>query len=368
MNTEKQRLDDLLAKLPLPATLPRDGSTATVETNDERWARQLERTLARVRSDASSAEAAKPYRADLELDNVLRTPLPLEACEPAPNQSADAESNRTDPDGFDGIFSGEALDTDPLRAPLKSGEHAHLRPVESRQPLSPDLPTPHRQRQRFSLTLVLGGATTLVAAAAALGLFIRSERQSTEALRLAALETASNAVVAPNQPTAENGNYGQDVIAVGPQGQPLPAPEPANAAVVTAPIQPLAANHAAAAKAAAPRDATAHGHVVSALTQAEPELLPAAGPSELPDHPSMGAILAAFARRQGDAKRCLPPNTSGTHVALTFANTGKVAQIAVVNSALDATTQNCIRAALGTIQVEPFAKKQYDATLPLSSP
>lgn len=203
-------------------------------------------------------------------------------------------------------------------------------------------------------------------------MFIRTERQSALSERVAALEAAASAVPAPNQPQKANGLDGNDlnVIVVDANGEPLVAPAAENAVATTAKAKGFVAanHHATTTKGFLPEGASVNGNGVNAPAKVEPELSPASGPSALPDHPSMGAILAAFARRQADAKRCLPPNTSGTHVALTFANTGKVAQIAVVSSTLDATAQACVRAALGTIQVEPFAKSQYEATLPLSSP
>lgn len=378
MNAEKPRLDELLANLPLP-TSPQATVKEPRERDSARFAKHLERTLARIQAErtASYTQARTDcLRPDLEMDDVLRTPLPLEPGEPDPNQFR-VDARRTPPlESFEGIFAGETLDSDPLRAPLKSGEHAHFRPAVAPSPSvdALDNSTPHKSRPR--LALVLGGVTTFLAAAAAVALFIRIERKETPQAEVAVASVAPVAanvdVTAPSKPISNASSDAQAVPgpveaengkAVSVAASKAVAP-PSVVAVASRAVKPTAGQER---EWLTPRASIRAGaeEGTGAAPRDEPALLPAAGPNEVPDRPTMGAILSAYSKKQAEAKRCLPPNTTGTHVTLTFSSAGKVTHVAVQPSDLDATSQACIKAALRSVQVAPFARKQFDVTLAL---
>jgi hypothetical protein len=377
MNTEKQNLDDLLAKLPLPSGERLDVSTEGRLKDSKRWENQLEQTLARIKAERVETPLAVKPRPDfsmaqvsmaqVSMDDVLRTPLPLEAGEPDPNRlSFDGAATDT-VKGFDGIFEGESLDSDPLRAPLKSGEHAHFRPAVTpvTETETPTKPATSTGKRRF--ILVLGSATTMLAAAAAVALFLRTEPNVKELSTVAAAPVEANhAVPATDQPKPENldglKNAAANVNSEVPKLR-------ADSETATAQVPPHAMKTASArvakgiAKSAefdplAPRPA-------AASAPKEPALMPASGPNELPDHPTMGAVMSAYSKRQAEAKRCLPSGESGAKVSLSFVSSGKVTRVTVLPTSLAPTVQACVFSALSAVQVEPFARTHYEVTLSL---
>jgi hypothetical protein len=378
MNTEKHRLDDLLATLPLPNGERLDVSTEGRLKDSKRWENQLEQTLARIQAERVGTPLAVKPRPDfsmdpgstdpgsmdpVSMDQVLRTPLPLEAGEPDPTQLAFDGATTDAAQGFDGIFDGEPLDSDPLRAPLKSGEHAHFRPTATpvTEPFPPPNPAVSIGKRRF--ILVLGGATTMLAAAAAVALFLRTEPNVPAPSTVAATPLeAQRDVPATDQPKTESQN---NIVAVAESPRvkgiaaPMAADQPtgAKAKVMTA--------SRLAKRAANPVGAAFGSDFSPDSPSMEPSLSPASGPNELADHPTMGAIMSAYSKHQAQARQCLPSGSHGAKVSLSFASSGKVSHVAVSPTSFDANVQSCIQRALSGMQVEPFARTHYDVTLTL---
>jgi hypothetical protein len=343
----RYRLDGLLKRLP-----PTGG-----EPTDAEWQSRLERTLRRVRDlspSASGGSEGAVAETAINDDQVLRTPLPVEAGEPEP----------VDPYGF---VADQAAAYDELRAPLQSGEHPPLRlaaPVDDQRVIASDTRSEGdliRVPNRVYWTA--GGLGTL-AAAAAIVIFLGKRAPveiTTPAADLQVNRVEQNHASAP----AESAVRGEHPI-------------------VTASPQPKAAELALEAKSASPTGQnmatrTAANHERPKLNPAptelgtvpasnEPELVPAAGPASLIDHPSTGAVNAALARRLQEAQRCLSPRVPTTGVRLTFRSLGTVQSVEILNSAADSTTRACVQEALESAKVEPFARTQYDVTTTISLP
>jgi hypothetical protein len=377
MNTEKQSLDDLLAKLPLPSGEHLDVSIEGRLKDSKRWENQLEQTLARIKAEGVETPlAAKPRpdfsmaqvsMAQVSMADVLRTPLPLEAGEPDPNRLSFDGTATDNVKGFDGIFEGESLDSDPLRAPLKSGEHAHFRPAVTpvTEPEPPTKPATSTGKRRF--ILVLGSATTVLAAAAAFALFLRTEPNVQERSTVAVAPVEANrAVPATDQPKPENLD-GLKNSATDDKAEVRKLRADAETATVQVPTHAMKTASVRVAKGVAksadfdpltPRPA-------AASAAKEPTLMPASGPNELPDHPTMGAVMSAYSKKQAEAKRCLPSGESGAKVSLSFVSSGKVTRVTVQPTSLAPTVQACVKSALSVVQVEPFARTHYEVTLSL---
>lgn len=311
-------LDDLLSRLPTPGGEP---------SNSE-WAARLERTLTQLQSQ---------QRNEHEASLLLRTPLPLESGEP----------EAATPFSFDTVQEGTF---DELRAPLKSGEQLPLREVEA--PLSTAAaPLTSRQRRVYWLSSGVG----VLAAAAALALYLNQPTQSSEVVQL-----ASAVAYAVTQEPARSS---------APSVAPA-ATEPVEVALeqtATTPTKktvgsPVAHVAAAAAKASKPSVDQ------QAPTPAEPALTPAAGPSNLVDHPSVGALNAALAAAVPTAQRCLSSDVPEASARITFKADGSVQKVQVSGANLTDSVRACVAQAFARSRVEPFARSQFEVTRAVSLP
>lgn len=323
-----ERLDELLKHQPLPAAEP---------TSAE-WSTRLEQTMQRVR--AMPRPGTHVDALDSDIEDVLATPLPVEPGEPEPS----------DPYAFE---ADKGATYDLLRAPLKSGEHAPLRlaaPPVGAVGAAESRPATSRGR-----LLLLATSVGALAAAAALVIALRTPTRDAPTSPLAkeiAEQPAAPAMLAAAEPAASV------AVAATPQTEALPTE--AKAAPATHSGTNLQRNHAAAAPAVAAAKA--------APAPDEPELVPAAGPSSLVDHPSTGAISAALSRRLPEAQRCLPPSVPSTGARLTFRSNGTVQKVELQHPSLDGSARSCLIQALSGVRVEPFARSQFDVNATISQP
>jgi hypothetical protein len=343
----RYRLDDLLARLP-----PMGG-----EATDAAWQSKLERTLQRVRSlSPSTSDGAEGATTENQVtdEQLLRTPLPVEAGEP---ESSDPSRFVADPSAA----------YDELRAPLQSGEHVPVRfapPVDDRHIIPSEIGSeggPTRAPGR--IYWIAGGLGTL-AAAAAIAIFI-GRRAPAEFTRPAADHYAERLEQNHASAATESATRGENPIvtalpgsrvgslAVEAQSGP-PAAEGAPARIATNRERPKAAN--------------ARTEVGAVASSNEPVLVPAAGPANLIDHPSTGAVSAALSRRLQAAQRCLSPRLPTTGVRVTFRSGGTVQNVEILDSGADTVTRACVQEALQGAKVEPFARAQYDVTTTISLP
>ena len=97
-------------------------------------------------------------------------------------------------------------------------------------------------------------------------------------------------------------------------------------------------------------------------------LTPAAGPSNLSDHPSNGEVYTALSKRMQPARQCLKPAAPTTLVHVTFQSSGTVQSVDVLNPAIDGETRACLKNALAGAEVSPFARAQFDMNVTVSLP
>lgn len=97
-------------------------------------------------------------------------------------------------------------------------------------------------------------------------------------------------------------------------------------------------------------------------------LTPAAGPSNLVDHPSVGALNAALAGAVPVAQRCLSDAAPEASARITFKADGTVQKVLVSGASLTDSARACVRQAFAHSRVEPFARSQFEVTRNLSLP
>lgn len=320
-------LDDLLSRLPTPGGEP---------SNSE-WAARLERTLTQLQSQQRQARSA-PDHGEHEASLLLRTPLPLESGEPEP----------ATPFSFDTVREGTF---DELRAPLKSGEQLPLRELEA--PLSTaGVPATSRQRRVYWLSCGAG----ILAAAAAFALYLGKPTQSSEVVHAA----SSEANVTPQEPAPNSAAN----VAQASATEPVEVALEQTAATPTRKAGGSPVAHAAAAAAKASKSPADE----EPLAPAEPALTPAAGPSNLIDHPSVGALNAAFAAAVPTAQRCLSATVPEVNARVTFKADGSVQRVQVSGANLTDNVRVCVAQAFARSRVEPFARSQFEVTRTVSMP
>jgi hypothetical protein len=336
----RYRLDDLLARLPVPGPEP---------TSAE-WASKLEHTLQRVRrlDGAEHRDAESQASADSNEDLISKTPLPVEAGEPEPIVPCEFDAKQG------AIY-------DELRAPLQSGEHAPLAlsalvqapnaTLADSRDFSPALPASNR-------TYWISGALGTLAIAAAFAIWLRHPDRS-PAAELVVSEHAER--VESNHASTLSEPAANPTVVASPQTADLPLEAKAT------PGHGTTALHGGPGSSRA-KSANAPALPETASSPTEPELVPAAGPSNLMDHPSTGAISAALARRIPEAQRCLPRTVPTTGVRLTFGSSGMVQGVEILNSAVAPDTRACLQRTLATVRLEPFARAQFDVTATISLP
>ncbi len=344
------RLDALLRNHPI----------SIAEPTSAEWESRLEQTMQRVRamptpSSPMNGHARGEQRGlDSDVEDVLRTPLPVEAGEPEPS----------DPYAFD---AEQGATYDLLRAPLKSGEHAPLRLTAhgvgntydtNALPAGDARPTAIRRRL-FFISAAVG---TLAAAAAVITL----RQPAPDPLIGPISQTQGQATrVEPARPGESSPPTPNVTVAALPQAEALPLEAKPGAATDQAVVLQSVANQQRNRGAATPPAAAADK---ATPAPKEPELVPAAGPSNLMDHPSTGAVSAALSHRLPEAQRCLPPNVRTTGVRLVFQSNGAVQNVEILNPALDANARACLSQSLGAVRVEPFARGQFDVNATISKP
>ncbi|HMA97335.1 MAG TPA: hypothetical protein VKP30_31835, partial [Polyangiaceae bacterium] len=279
-------LDDLLSRLPTPGGEPPSSD----------WAARLERTLAQLPTSVSHYPSGPDEDAQL-----LRTPLPLEPEEPQP----------ANPYRFDTAQEG---DFDELRAPLKSGEHSPLREAVTARQTSGAHPAPRRRWAYW-----ISGSVGVLAAAAAFVIYLNPGKR---------VEIGRATV--PMLPVAQEKPSPESAVSIA----RAPAPEQTDSELESAspPTKRVAGSpmaQAAANPAKAPKSSALEQPVPSMEEEPEPILTPAAGPSNLVDHPSVGALNAALAATVPVAQRCLSVAAPEASARITFKADGTVQKVLV---------------------------------------
>jgi len=103
----------------------------------------------------------------------------------------------------------------------------------------------------------------------------------------------------------------------------------------------------------------------SSLERQDPTMTPASGPSNLPDHPTTGAVQAAVSGPMARARLCATGLAGPISVSLTFAASGRVQDVQVGPPARDTPAESCIASALVSARTEPFARGTYEVPLTL---
>jgi hypothetical protein len=330
----------------------------------------LRATIDRIDGDRSgNADVGAATAARFDIDDVLRTPLPIAPDER--NADGDGAARR---DGFDDLFVSETEDFDPLRVPLKSGEHLPF-PVtpEPHRVIATVTPLDASRTSKRPWFWVWGGAGTL-AAAAALALAFRPAPPpvGVEATKSAAADpdvttthqpSPAQANEALSPPSASLAQSGPGLGATENPAAPAPG-EPAQEVVAAMSRTKAVVGAGAAMKPSKVGAADAHGPSASH----EPELEPAAGPTSVPDHPAPGAVSAALSSRAGAARACVSTGGKRVVVTITFRSSGDVQQVSVADPSLTASERKCISAAFAGAKVDPFARSRYEVNYPLTLP
>lgn len=353
-------LDGLLLNLPTPGGEPTPAE----------WAARLEGTLNRLSTESTLVAAPET--------ELLRTPLPVEAGEPDAEQSAPQ---------------------DPLRAPLKSGEHAPVRleprleePVIDAPSLldadvegassdgasladsgvdganargTRDTPLPNTPRARHWAYWLSTGVGVL-AAAAALVIATRGGETVDLGQDLAPAREARKPAFSP-------------MASVAATAKPEEIPPSTSIAelesVQARPTEPVVAkpalravSAAAARSPATPSKLGGENAAAEPVTPDEHPLVPAAGPSNLAERPSLGALSAALASSIPLAQRCLTPELPSVGVRIVFQSSGSVQSVQASATHIAAEVRNCLERAFSRAHVEPFAQPRVEVTRMISLP
>lgn len=87
----------------------------------------------------------------------------------------------------------------------------------------------------------------------------------------------------------------------------------------------------------------------------------AGGPDSVPLRPSMGAIQSALGIAGRAARACLAPGDPPAHATVTFRSDGSVSDVAFSGGAAGASAETCVRGALSSARVPPFAALSFAA-------
>lgn len=138
--------------------------------------------------------------------------------------------------------------------------------------------------------------------------------------------------------------------------------EPARAAAPAAPATPT--------KPATPGSDTSlaaamHGAVGSDPNAAKKptEETVASAPADAPRRPPQGAVTAALGRVTSAAKQCIGPDDPISRATLVFGSNGNVQSVAVSGHAVGKPAEGCIKTALQSAKLPPFADPEYKATV-----
>jgi len=192
-------------------------------------------------------------------------------------------------------------------------------------------------------------------------LFIRAQRQQ-EMPAAQAPPAAAPAQATPSA-TAEPARPAND-----PQAVALKDLPPASEAVPSGAPRP-ATKGGPAEKEAVP--ATPNAEAKDDKKAAPPEkekdeegakMKPAAIPTNVPDHPSTGAVQAAIGAVLGNARACVAGQESYNQAVVTFASDGSVQAVKVTGAAAGKPAEACIQAALMKARVQPFSRPTFSVS------
>jgi len=299
-------------------------------SDEPRWIAMRESILRRV-GEASPVGA----------EELLTAPLPRQREEPEASETTASllqSGERSPADGW-----GPAETT---RNPSKT---------EAREPQECQRALQKRRRRLGTFAAVASLAA--VAAAVAL-LYIRTptERGSVSEVRAEApLEPAPRVLpVAESVPPRDSAPpHGVDTERA--------KVSPANASRTTRAAARVAVAKSTAKKVSAPSAPDAE----STLARRDPAMKPASGPSDLPDHPTTGAVQAAVSGPLARARLCAAGLAGPVSVSLTFAASGRVQDVQVGPPARGTPAESCIASALASARTEPFARSTYSVPLRL---
>jgi hypothetical protein len=201
---------------------------------------------------------------------------------------------------------------------------------------------------------------TLIGLAAGAFIFITRAQRSSESL-VAQTPPAAAPAAATNAPAAEQAKPSAndpEAIAL----KDLPATAEA------APSAPHPASKGGTAEKLAPPPTSAEAKGEKTPPPATPEkekdeegakMKPALMPTDLPDHPSSGAVQAAIGSVLGNARACVAGQDLYSQAIVTFAADGSVQGVKVTGGAAGKPAEACIQAALMKARVQPFSRPTF---------
>lgn len=336
----------------LPAAVERAlNGWASPPEDSATFARQLESTLRAVEQTEIGSTS----------DSLLQAP---------DFSDLDEEASGLDKGSDDGVellgqlSEPEATET---RFPLKSGEHVRVLPNAA----SAKVASIAEGRTGRGRLVVIGTCFALAAAAAAVMVIRSGDGTSSEASLGRtpdgnARSSNGNSAEKPTPP-----NHDKENPALARADHDLAGAESDQAiSPASLPLDgPVHARGGRAKPRVTPPSADAPPSPVEPDLSGEPVMMPAAGPSVLPDHPATGAIQASLARGLARAQGCLgsdPVGPSSVPVTVTFGSAGGVERVEVAPGLVDSSVESCIRASLRGAKVAPFARTQFTATTAVS--
>jgi hypothetical protein len=230
-----------------------------------------------------------------------------------------------------------------------------LEPPLPQQPNEPlGVPLARTASSRRTFTWVLTG-TISVAAAALFVLRLRGTQPENAARSDVPTSERAPAAVVPAEPAPA------ELETTGPPTPPSKIQQPPETserkALAPAPT-PRPAGRALAQRVPLKPTAEEKKPEVDQL-EPDPKLRPADGREPVADRPSQGAVAAALAPVQGDARACLRGQTQSAGVEIEFGSDGRVKSVTIREASLPEATERCIQAALTRARVGPFARPSW---------
>ncbi len=159
----------------------------------------------------------------------------------------------------------------------------------------------------------------------------------------------------PSSPAKDNKNAAAFVLNDEPKVAP-PPPAPPPPAPVAAGGAPSGGDLDKAIKTAAgPSDSTN-------VTPAD-DKKPAFAAGTVPQRPSQGAVTGAIGAVLPNARACLSADDAVSRATITFTSTGGVQSVSVHGGAAGKPAEQCIKGALSSAKVPPFAESTYTANI-----
>jgi hypothetical protein len=107
---------------------------------------------------------------------------------------------------------------------------------------------------------------------------------------------------------------------------------------------------------------------IAAGGPSQPEMRPAAQPTDVPQRPSTGAVQAAVGSVMPSAQACLVGQSETSKATLTFGSDGRVQSVQIAGPAAGTPAESCIRQKLSAARLPPFAEPSFAASISVRPP